>query len=104
MTGVLTPEPLTAAAFAPFGTVIETSGAQSYPINGGTTTRFHALATADPGPGGEAILSIFRARRRFPRRTLLCAAGQPTPAGFIASPQRSSSPSTFAATSTITAG
>jgi ureidoglycolate lyase len=63
MTGVLTPEPLTSAAFAPFGTVIETSGAQSYPINGGTTTRFHALATADPGPGGEAILSIFRARR-----------------------------------------
>jgi ureidoglycolate lyase len=63
MTDVLAPEPLTAAAFAPFGTVIETAGAQSYPINGGTTTRFHALATANPGPGGAAVLSIFRASR-----------------------------------------
>jgi len=60
----LTPEPLTAAAFAPFGTVIETEGAASYSINEGTTTRFHALAAAEPGPSGEAILSIFRATRR----------------------------------------
>ena len=60
----LAPEPLTAKAFAPFGTVIETAGASSFPINDGTTTRFHALATADPGPDGEAILSIFRATRR----------------------------------------
>ena len=59
----LTPETLTADAFAPFGTVIETSGAESFPINDGTTTRFHALATADPGPEGAAILSIFRATR-----------------------------------------
>ena len=59
----LKPEPLTAAAFAPFGTVIETAGASSFPINGGTTTRFHALAQADVGPEGEAILSIFRATR-----------------------------------------
>ncbi len=56
-------EPLTAEAFAPFGTVIETTGAESFPINDATTTRFHALATADPGPEGEAILSIFRATR-----------------------------------------
>jgi ureidoglycolate lyase len=63
MTNVLAPEPLTAAAFANFGTVIETAGAESYPINGGTTTRFHALATADPGAGGEAVISIFRASR-----------------------------------------
>lgn len=59
----LAPEPLTAAAFAPFGTVIETTGASSFPINGGTTTRFHALAKADTGPEGEATLSIFRASR-----------------------------------------
>ena len=59
----LTPETLTADAFAPFGTVIETSGAESFPINDGTTTRFHALATADPGPEGAAIVSIFRATR-----------------------------------------
>ena len=56
-------EPLTAEAFAPFGTVIETMGAESFPINDGTTTRFHALAAADPGPEGEAIISIFRATR-----------------------------------------
>ncbi len=59
----LAPEPLTAETFAPFGTVIETAGAESFPINDATTTRFHALATADPGPEGDAILSIFRATR-----------------------------------------
>ena len=59
----LTPEPLTAEAFAPFGTVIETEGAENYFINDGTTTRFHALAGAEPGPSGEAIISIFRATR-----------------------------------------
>ena len=60
----LAPEPLTAKAFTPFGTVIETAGAESFPINDGTTTRFHALARADPGSDGAAIVSIFRARRR----------------------------------------
>ena len=63
MTDRLASEPLTAEAFAPFGTVIETAGAQCFPINGGTTTRFHALAKADVGPQGDAILSIFRATR-----------------------------------------
>jgi ureidoglycolate lyase len=63
MTHDLAIEPLTAEAFAPFGTVIETAGAESYPINGGTTTRFHALAEAEAGPSGTAILSIFRATR-----------------------------------------
>ena len=57
-------EPLTSEAFAPFGTVIETAGAHHFPINQGTTIRFHALATADPGPDGHAILSIFRGTRR----------------------------------------
>jgi len=59
----LAPEPLTAETFVPFGTVIETAGAESFSINDATTTRFHALAEADPGPEGEAILSIFRATR-----------------------------------------
>jgi len=66
----LAPEPLTAETFAPFGTVIETAGAESFPINDATTTRFHALATADPGPDGEAILSIFRATR-WPQPVLI---------------------------------
>ena len=57
-------EPLTAEAFAPFGTVIQTEGADHFPINQGTTTRFHALAAADPGPDGRAIISIFRGTRR----------------------------------------
>ncbi|MHA1527778.1 MAG: ureidoglycolate lyase [Alphaproteobacteria bacterium] len=59
----LTPETLTAEAFVPFGTVIETAGASSFPINDATTTRFHALAEAETGPEGAAIVSIFRATR-----------------------------------------
>jgi ureidoglycolate lyase len=57
---LLVPEPLTAEAFEPFGQVIEANQAASHLINGGRTRRFHALAAADPGDGGEAILSIFR--------------------------------------------
>jgi ureidoglycolate lyase len=50
-------------ALAPFGDLIETDGAESFAINGGTTQRFHALARAQvwgPNKDGEAILSIFR--------------------------------------------
>ena len=61
MSRLLRPEPLTAAAFAPFGQVIATDVGESFPINDGNATRFHALATAERG-GGEAILSIFRGR------------------------------------------
>lgn len=59
----LVPEPLSPEAFAPFGKVIETEGARHYPTNQGTTTRFHALATAESGPDGRVILSIFRGTR-----------------------------------------
>ncbi len=51
--------PLTREAFAPFGSVIETDGANSFPINNGNTERFHALAEAQTGEG-KAIISIFR--------------------------------------------
>lgn len=54
-------EPLTAGAFAPFGHVLETEGADHYDINGGTTQRFHALAQVVTDRGGVAVLSIFRA-------------------------------------------
>jgi ureidoglycolate lyase len=64
-------ETLTAAAFAPFGAVIEADPARAYPINGGATTRFHALATADAGPGGAAILSIFRGLPRALRLVMV---------------------------------
>jgi ureidoglycolate lyase len=54
-------EPLTPEAFAPFGVVIEADHARSHLINEGRCRRYHALAEADPGEGGRAILSIFRA-------------------------------------------
>jgi len=57
-------EPLTRASFAPFGSVIETEGAESFAINQGTTMRFHALAAVDPGPDRQVILSIFRGMPR----------------------------------------
>ncbi len=54
-------EPLTAAAFAPFGTVIELEGAHHYPINSGTTERFHALALTDTQEdAGQTGISLFR--------------------------------------------
>jgi len=56
----LVPEPLTVAAFAPFGQVIEADQARSFVINQGRTKRYNALATAECGAGGEVILSIFR--------------------------------------------
>lgn len=57
----LTPEPLTAEVFAPFGQVIEADDAKSVLINEGRARRYHALAAADCGKDGEVILSIFRA-------------------------------------------
>ncbi|WP_425351165.1 ureidoglycolate lyase [Hoeflea marina] len=61
-------EALTAEAFSPFGTVLDTASAELRLINGGTTERFHALATADTEAGsGRTILSLFRAQpRAFP--------------------------------------
>lgn len=64
---ILRPRPLTREAFAPFGDVIECEGARHFPINGGTTERFHDLARIEPGEGGRAIVSIFRGQpRNFP--------------------------------------
>ena len=58
-------EPLTREAFAPFGDVIELDGARHFPINGGTTERFHDLASIDvQEAGGRAIVSVFRAQPR----------------------------------------
>jgi ureidoglycolate lyase len=54
-------EPLTKAAFSPFGDVIETEGAELRLINGGTTERFHDLMQIDVEKGGgKSIISIFR--------------------------------------------
>jgi ureidoglycolate lyase len=53
-------QPLTREAFAPFGDVIGTDGARHYPINNGTTERYHDLAKVDVGSGdGRPLISIF---------------------------------------------
>ncbi len=58
----LTIEPLTKASFEPFGQVIETEGSDHFPINNGSTQRFHQLATVELNrQEDEAIISIFRA-------------------------------------------
>jgi len=57
-------EPLSREAFAPFGQVLETDGAENFLINQGTTTRYHQLATAETGANGQSIMSIFRGTRR----------------------------------------
>jgi ureidoglycolate lyase len=57
-------EPLTAAAFAPFGEVIAADAARTtYAVNDGTSQRFHALGHVD-SDGGATVLSIFRAQPR----------------------------------------
>jgi ureidoglycolate lyase len=58
-------EPLTRDAFAPFGDVIELDGARHFPINGGTTERFHDLACIDVcEAGGRPLINVFRAQPR----------------------------------------
>jgi ureidoglycolate lyase len=62
----LTLELLTREAFAPFGDVIELDGARHFPINGGTTERFHDLARVDVGSdgGGRPLINVFRGQPR----------------------------------------
>ncbi|MCY6382026.1 ureidoglycolate lyase [Hoeflea prorocentri] len=67
MADVLPIGPLTRAAFAPFGEVLETDGAERRIINEGTTERFHALACAEAERGGKVIINLFRGQPRpFP--------------------------------------
>lgn len=58
-------EPLTRAAFAPFGDVIELEGARQIPINLGTTMRYHDLARVDVGDEeGRPLVNLFRGQPR----------------------------------------
>ncbi|OWY01304.1 Ureidoglycolate hydrolase [Thioclava sp. F1Mire-8] len=59
-------EPLTPEAFAPFGDVLEASGAPDKIINAGLCGRYHDRAQLDFGAvsGGRAGLSIFKAEPR----------------------------------------
>ncbi|UOA28998.1 ureidoglycolate lyase [Pseudosulfitobacter sp. DSM 107133] len=66
MSRTLTLEPLTAADFAPFGDVLDVSGAPDKIINQGLCGRHHDRATLDFGDG-RAGISLFNAEpRRFP--------------------------------------
>ena len=65
MSRVLPIEPLTRTAFAEFGDVISIDGARHFPINGGTTERFHDLATIDvQDAGGRPLVNVFRGQPR----------------------------------------
>jgi ureidoglycolate lyase len=59
---------LTRAGFAEFGEVIAVEGADHFPINNGTTERYHDLARIDVAEsGGKPLVSIFRGQpRQFP--------------------------------------
>lgn len=58
-------EPLTRAAFAAFGQVIELAGAEHFPINGGAAERYHALASVEVrGENARAVISIVRGKPR----------------------------------------
>lgn len=53
--------PLTREAFAPFGDVIETEGAEHFTINAGNCTRFHDLATVETaGENARTLINLFR--------------------------------------------
>ncbi len=58
-------EPLTRAAFAPFGQVIELEGAEHFSINAGAAERYHALAAVEVrGESAHAVISLVRGRPR----------------------------------------
>ncbi len=57
-------EPLAAAAFAPFGDVLEAEGPPDRIINAGLCGRWHDRAALDFGPGGRAGISLFKAEPR----------------------------------------
>ena len=60
----LTLQPLTAQAFAPFGDVLDCSGAPDKLINQGLCERFNDRARLDFGPEGRAGISMFRSDLR----------------------------------------
>lgn len=64
-------EPLTAAAFASYGDVLDASGPPDRIINEGLCERFHDRARLDFGPDGRAGISIFRAEPRSLPMTLV---------------------------------
>lgn len=70
MASQLVIKPLTAAAFAAFGDVIEFEGNECYPINNGMADRYHALAQVElGGDDARAVVSLVASRKfDMPRR------------------------------------
>lgn len=68
MTEPLTIERLTRDRFAPFGEIIEIDENTRRSINGGTTERYHALATAEAtGDNARIVINLFCGQpRSFP--------------------------------------
>ena len=64
MTQKILIEPLTEAAFAPFGDVLHANGTPDKMINQGLCGRFHDSAKVDFGQDGRAGISIFQAQPR----------------------------------------
>lgn len=62
MTAEIIAQPLTAAAFAPFGDVLEAAGPPDRIINQGRCGRFHDRARLAFGAGGRAGISIFHSQ------------------------------------------
>ena len=61
MTSVLKLEPIGQAAFAAFGDVLQMKGNSWFPINGGTTRRYHNLGLVQiEGADGRAGISLAR--------------------------------------------
>jgi ureidoglycolate lyase len=56
-------QPLSREAFSPFGDVIETRGAHSFPINHGMCTRYHDLARIETtGENARTLISILHGK------------------------------------------
>ncbi len=55
-------QPLTAAAFAPFGDIIARTATPSFTINDGQCDRYHDLARLEFTGGGRANISLARSR------------------------------------------
>lgn len=57
---IIRPQPLTAAAFAPFGDVLQAKGVTPKLINQGNTQKFANLATVSMASSDHAQISIYR--------------------------------------------
>ena len=61
MKRIVTAKPLSRAAFAPFGDVIDTDWDDHFPINQGKCERYHDLAKVEAeGPNARVLISIFK--------------------------------------------